>query len=80
MQALPDHYPFADATRQEILAWVDAAELPAKRMFEALPWYSTEQQLAWYLAGIREALGNPELSDAVDRVSGFAWREQGKPQ
>lgn len=69
---LPDHYPLANATRDEVLSWAAAAEPPYERIREAVPWLKTEDQIRAYREGLREALAKPELAEAVGGLFGPA--------
>jgi hypothetical protein len=72
---LPDHYPLANAPGEEALSWADLGEPPYARIREAAPWLRTDDQVRWYCEGLREALSDPDLRDAVAGLFGPALDE-----
>ena len=72
---LPDHYPLANASREEVLSWAAATEPPYDRIREAVPWLKTGDQIRSYCEGLREALANPDLVTAVHGLFGPALQE-----
>ena len=54
---LPDWYPLANATDQEIAAWLTADKPPYNEMRAALPWLSNEHQLEAWLDRLRKVEG-----------------------
>jgi hypothetical protein len=72
---LPDHYPLANAPREEVLSWARTDEPPYARIREAVPWLRTDDQIRWYCDGLREALSNPDLVKAVGCLFGPALDE-----
>jgi hypothetical protein len=75
LMELPDHYPLANAPDKEVLSWAYATEPPYGRIREAAPWLRTDEQVRWYLEGLREALANPDLVETVGGLSGPALDE-----
>ena len=65
---LPDHYPLANAPGEEVLSWAYATEPPYRPIREAAPWLNTDEQIRWYVEGLREALTSP---DPVETVGGL---------
>ena len=72
---LPDRYPLASASREEVISWAYAAKPPFELVRQAAPWLKTNDQVRWYCEGIREALENPGLVKAVGELFGPALGE-----
>lgn len=51
---LPQWYPLANATDDEIGTWLAAAVPPYEEMREALPWYNHKYQFDAWIEGVRE--------------------------
>jgi len=77
---LPDHYPVANASWEEKLSWLDASPPPFDRMREALPWLETDEQLGWWIEGMRDAISHPERSEALAELLGSALNRIKVPQ
>lgn len=61
--ALPEHYPFADASDAEVRFWVGAGRPAYPRIREAAPWLKSDAEVEAYLAGLRAGLaGEPFLA------------------
>jgi hypothetical protein len=72
---LPDRYPLANASREEVLSWAAGTEPPYERIREAVPWLKTEDQIRSYCEGLQEALADPDLTRAVGDLFGPALDE-----
>lgn len=79
-EPLPAHYPLANAAWSEKMSWLDAETPPFERIRSAAPWLTTDQQVTWYLDGLREALAEPELTRRVAGLFGEALAEIVVPQ
>lgn len=53
--ALPEWYPLANATDEQIDAWLMAADPPYQEMRTALPWLDEKYQFDAWINGVREA-------------------------
>jgi hypothetical protein len=58
--SLPTYYPVANASRAEKLAWLDADPLPFERIREAAPWLMSNDEVRYYLDGMRDAMAMPD--------------------
>lgn len=77
---LPDYYPIANASWEEKLSWLDAEQPPFDRMREAISWLDTEEQLGWWIEGLRDAIAHPERSEALAELLGPALDHIEVPQ
>lgn len=77
---LPDHYPLANASWAEKDTWLAAEVPPYDRIREAAPWLRTDEQIRWYLDGLREAQADPTHAAAVAQLFGPALAQIKIPQ
>lgn len=54
MSDLPEWYPLANATDDQIDAWLAADQPPYAEMRDALPWLDQQYQFDAWIKGVRE--------------------------
>ena len=68
--SLPDWYPLANATDEEVDVWLSAETPPYDEMREALPWLDKTYQFDAWIEGTR---------DTRDRLAGTNWLAEAFP-
>lgn len=71
--SLPDWYPLANATDEQIDAWLRLEQPPYEEMREALPWLSQLCEFDAWIASMRDLKANVErgtkLSSAFPKLA-----------
>jgi hypothetical protein len=66
---LPDWYPLANATDQEIECWLSSENLPVADMKRALPWLTEQYQFQAWVDGLRAARADYQLSEVFPGIA-----------